>query len=416
MFDRGVAEKLAKYVAQSNGEMEAAVRERQRGNPQFAFLFGGEGADYYRDCLRKFSAERAPEASAPAAGSGSQPAVPLPRADPPVVPPRSPGGGAGDGRFSRAPPPASADGANGGVSAGGRGRGEPRRPSRPPAPAAPPPIPAPPPPPAPLPPPPAAPAATATADPNANGEMSRILDLLERRDAHRARREWAQADRLKEELFALNVVMDDREKTWCIKPAQQTGSTPGVEGGGGGAGGAAGGVGAGGGAGRSVSPTRRRNGPVPAASPPDRREGHSKHDGYSRSEDHSRHGNYSRQEDHSRHGDYSRDKDHSRPEDHFRPGVPSRHDYSRAPGDSVRLSSADEARIHAGIARRLSAKVAREFDKADAVSDRRMGKGKGIDGVEKGSAGCGPTLPETLSSPSSIVLAPPLRPTSAPSI
>ena len=45
-FDKAIVEKLAQYVAQSNGEMEATVRERQRGNPQFAFLFGGEGAEY----------------------------------------------------------------------------------------------------------------------------------------------------------------------------------------------------------------------------------------------------------------------------------------------------------------------------------------------------------------------------------
>ena len=35
--------------------MEDLVRTRQRTNPQFAFLQAGEGADYYRDCLRKYS-------------------------------------------------------------------------------------------------------------------------------------------------------------------------------------------------------------------------------------------------------------------------------------------------------------------------------------------------------------------------
>ena len=45
-------EKLSAYVSQSgsNVDMEATLRERQRGNPQFAFLFGGEGADYYAEC------------------------------------------------------------------------------------------------------------------------------------------------------------------------------------------------------------------------------------------------------------------------------------------------------------------------------------------------------------------------------
>jgi hypothetical protein len=48
-------EKLAQYVAQSNGAMEATVRERQRTNPNFAFLFGGDGADYYKQCLHRYS-------------------------------------------------------------------------------------------------------------------------------------------------------------------------------------------------------------------------------------------------------------------------------------------------------------------------------------------------------------------------
>ena len=52
---QGRIEKLARYVAQSNGAMEATVRERQRDNPEFAFLFGGEGAAYYTECLQKFS-------------------------------------------------------------------------------------------------------------------------------------------------------------------------------------------------------------------------------------------------------------------------------------------------------------------------------------------------------------------------
>ena len=51
---QGRIEKLARYVAQSNGAMEAAVSSKQRGNPEFAFLFGG-GAAYYTECLQKFS-------------------------------------------------------------------------------------------------------------------------------------------------------------------------------------------------------------------------------------------------------------------------------------------------------------------------------------------------------------------------
>ena len=58
MVDR--IEKLAQYVAQSNGAMEDTVRERQRTNPLFAFLFGGEGAGYYQECLRKYSVANNP--------------------------------------------------------------------------------------------------------------------------------------------------------------------------------------------------------------------------------------------------------------------------------------------------------------------------------------------------------------------
>ena len=45
-------EKLAQYVAQSNDAMEQTVRERQRTNPSFAFLFGGEGSSYYLEMKR----------------------------------------------------------------------------------------------------------------------------------------------------------------------------------------------------------------------------------------------------------------------------------------------------------------------------------------------------------------------------
>ena len=48
-------EKLAQYVSQSNGAMEETVRERQRTNPNFAFLFGGDGASYYQDRRRKWA-------------------------------------------------------------------------------------------------------------------------------------------------------------------------------------------------------------------------------------------------------------------------------------------------------------------------------------------------------------------------
>jgi len=50
-------------------------------------------------------------------------------------------------------------------------------------------------------------------DPN----LLRVLELLERRDALRSRREWAEADRVKEELVALLVRLDDGNKRWSIR-------------------------------------------------------------------------------------------------------------------------------------------------------------------------------------------------------
>ena len=62
-------EKLAQYVAQTNGAMENIARERYRTNPDFAFLFGGDGAGYYNECLRKFSTGAGPSHTGGMAGA-----------------------------------------------------------------------------------------------------------------------------------------------------------------------------------------------------------------------------------------------------------------------------------------------------------------------------------------------------------
>ena len=46
-------EKLAEYVPYMP-EMERIVRERNRGNPDFEFLFGGQGAELYRERLQYY--------------------------------------------------------------------------------------------------------------------------------------------------------------------------------------------------------------------------------------------------------------------------------------------------------------------------------------------------------------------------
>ncbi|CAG0886378.1 unnamed protein product [Cyprideis torosa] len=44
---RNVIEKLAQFVARNGPEFEAMTKEKQRGNPKFSFLFGGENNAYY---------------------------------------------------------------------------------------------------------------------------------------------------------------------------------------------------------------------------------------------------------------------------------------------------------------------------------------------------------------------------------
>ena len=41
-------DKLAMFVARNGHEFEKLTRNKQRHNPKFAFLFGGEHCDYYR--------------------------------------------------------------------------------------------------------------------------------------------------------------------------------------------------------------------------------------------------------------------------------------------------------------------------------------------------------------------------------
>ena len=207
-------EKLAQYVAQSNGAMEDTVRERQRTNPDFGFLFGGEGASYYTECVRHYSQAQAQAAHAQAApatlvggGYGGG------------------GGGSGGGYAGGVGAPSScgvpgaaprngvyayASAADHSSSAAGHGMppylGAYRRAdysaSAPIAPPAQPPH-------APL------------------HDESRIFELLERRDECRRRKDWVGADRLKDELGAVhNVVVNDRERSWSIRQGADAGGAP----------------------------------------------------------------------------------------------------------------------------------------------------------------------------------------------
>ena len=50
--DEKLAERIEKLVAfvARKPEMEAFTAEKQKDNPEFAFLSGGEGAEYYQKC------------------------------------------------------------------------------------------------------------------------------------------------------------------------------------------------------------------------------------------------------------------------------------------------------------------------------------------------------------------------------
>ena len=101
-------EKLAAAVRKVGPQMESTVRERQRGNPEFAFLFGGEGAAFYQ-ALR----------NAP----GAPPGPGNPPGGPPGGPP-GPGGAPGQ-QVGRMGGPGMGGPGMGGPGMGGQGMGGP---------------------------------------------------------------------------------------------------------------------------------------------------------------------------------------------------------------------------------------------------------------------------------------------------
>ncbi|VDN08808.1 unnamed protein product [Dibothriocephalus latus] len=44
---RNIIDKLAQFVARNGPEFESMTKEKQRDNPKFSFLYGGEFCDYY---------------------------------------------------------------------------------------------------------------------------------------------------------------------------------------------------------------------------------------------------------------------------------------------------------------------------------------------------------------------------------
>ena len=46
--------KLAGYVKRNGAEFQRHIKDKQLGNPEYSFLFGGDGSDYYRFVLYCF--------------------------------------------------------------------------------------------------------------------------------------------------------------------------------------------------------------------------------------------------------------------------------------------------------------------------------------------------------------------------
>lgn len=45
---QNIIDKLAEFVARNGPEFEVITKQKQRNNPKFNFLYGGEYGDYYR--------------------------------------------------------------------------------------------------------------------------------------------------------------------------------------------------------------------------------------------------------------------------------------------------------------------------------------------------------------------------------
>ena len=61
---KNIIDKLAQFVARNGPEFETMTKQKQKDNPKFSFLFGGEYFNYYQ---YKVTTEQASECAAAAA-------------------------------------------------------------------------------------------------------------------------------------------------------------------------------------------------------------------------------------------------------------------------------------------------------------------------------------------------------------
>ncbi|CAE7297987.1 unnamed protein product [Symbiodinium pilosum] len=84
---------MADHIARNGAEFETTVKQKNASNPQFAFLYNGEGAEYYQQVLAKHRGTQAPPVAPlrPPAPSPT-PVVPAPVMPAPVMPAPAPAG------------------------------------------------------------------------------------------------------------------------------------------------------------------------------------------------------------------------------------------------------------------------------------------------------------------------------------
>lgn len=70
--------KLTEFVARNGSQFEEMMRQKQNGNPEFAFLFGGEGSPFYRWKLYCTAHQLNPELPLEAQGHGQPSGAPGP--------------------------------------------------------------------------------------------------------------------------------------------------------------------------------------------------------------------------------------------------------------------------------------------------------------------------------------------------
>ncbi|CAJ1352137.1 unnamed protein product [Effrenium voratum] len=93
---------MADHIARNGADFESTVKQKNASNPQFAFLYNGEGSEYYQQVL---ATHRSTQAKVAAKSSAPTPQACPPAAAAPFAAPASGGSLASLLRTGQAPPP-----------------------------------------------------------------------------------------------------------------------------------------------------------------------------------------------------------------------------------------------------------------------------------------------------------------------